>query len=683
MIMMKETTIASMTITNDYLRPLVSTTSTNMNMKDTFPSQTIGAGRTSSLSYISTGTAVSQSYFDVAYGSTTIKVNMGQGSYVTDASFFGSEGQAGALLAPTKPFSNHTDYIFYFFGGPGILPPLINSFIAANIPALLAYVSANPLHVDLSDGIKLIIKQLDITPQTIQCRYAALSPAPDQTNNQQWHINMIFNVNGQIFGSLEYHSMSMDLNATLAGSSMLIQAFVNMDDPRVFSRLVTKLAFSFERFTINNDLLVLFQTFFSTWYKLIDTPYHLASTLNTKYNTFIVDKLNIAVSKLINTTSFKNMFKNNSMVKKSFHDDVYPMERSEMGYSRWMSVPKIQSKTIAQLKIPGTHNSGSYGLTRKLSQIMYGNIKFLWDLSADTAPANGQFPFSEGKIYVGRILLDYIIDTTLRISIAQNRTIGQQLNDGIRFFDLRLYYDTDASFYMQHSLRGPQLEDVLAQIRNFFDTDSTSGELVFLCISHTNFRNDPIRLPARVATIIQNYLKPYLYMPANSVGVKDFDLQSLKDVTLSSITTTDGHGVSPKVIVLNTDNAEDYYYNDTVVNTRGFFDSRRWEINSNGVNSVAELNGLEGQELEKNTKPMYHISWIQTSQITDIIQSVLSHLSGNAPAVLLKQLALDTNSALQVFLANHTTDTFNLITLDWYHISSSVNPVDMIIGLNS
>ena len=573
--------------------------------------------------------------------------------------------------------------IFYFFGGPGILPPLINSFIAANLPALVAYVSASPLHVDLSDGIKLIIKQLAITPQTIQCSYAALSPVPDQENNQQWRINMIFDLNGQIFGSLVYHSMSMDLNATWADSSILIQAFVDMDDPGAFSRIVTKLAFSFERFNINNDLLMLFKTFFSTWYKLIDTPYHLASTLNTKYNTFIIDKLNNAISKLINTTSFNHMFKNKSRLQKPFADDVYPAERLEMGYSRWMSIPKIQSKTISQLKIPGTHNSGAYGLTRKLSQIIFENIKFLWDLNVDIAPANGQFPFSEEKIYVGRILLDYIIDAALRVSISQNCTIGQQLNDGIRFFDLRLYYDTDRSFYIQHGLRGPQLEEVLAQIRNFFEAHLTSGELVFLCISHTNIRSDPVRLPARVATIIQNYLKHFLYMPANSVGVKDFDLQSLKDMTLSSITATDGHGTSPKVIVLNTDNDEEYYYNDTVVNRRGFSDSGRWETNSDGVNSVAALIELEGQGLEKNIKPMYHIGWTQTPQIADIIQNVVSHLSGNSLTLSPKQLALETNSALQAFLANHTTGTFNLITMDWYHISSTVNPVGMIIGLNS
>jgi hypothetical protein len=468
----------------------------------------------------------------------------------------------------------------------------------------------------------------------------------------------------------------------LDGFSMLTQTTVNISDLQGFSCIVTQLAFSIQNFSINDDLLMLLKTFFSSWYQLIDTPYHLSSTLNTKYNNIIIDRLNIAISKLINTTLLKDAFSKKSMSDRTFHDNIFTMKQTKIDYSRWMSTPKIQSKFISQLKIPGTHNSGSYGLTRNLSQIIYRNINFLWNLSADAAPANGQLPFSKDKIYVGRILLDYVIDTALRMSISQNQTIRQQLDDGIRFFDLRIYYDTDGSFYIQHGLRGPELNNVLAQVRNFLDAHSTSGELVFLSISHTNFGTDPKILPDKVATIIQNNLKPYLYMPANSVGVKNFDFQSLKDTAISSITTTDSHGTSPKVIVLNTDNSDDYYYKDTVVNTRGFADSGRWEINSNGVNNVKELIELEGQELEKNMKHMYQISWIQTPQIMDIIQNVVSHLSGHAPMMLLEQLASKTNSALQKFLTNHTTGTFNLITMDWYDISSTVDPVHVIIELN-
>jgi hypothetical protein len=358
------------------------------------------------------------------------------------------------------------------------------------------------------------------------------------------------------------------------------------------------------------------------------------------------------------------------------------MKQTKIDQSRWMSTPRIQSKTLSQLKIPGSHNSGSYGLTRKLSQIKYDNIKFLWDLSADSAPTNGQSPFNTDKLYVGRILFDYIIDTTLRISIMQNRTIRQQLDDGIRFFDLRVYYETDESFYIQHALRGPELNDILSQVRHFLDVHSTSGELIFLLISHTNFGDDPESLPSRVATIIQNNLKPYLYMPANSVGTKHFDFQNFGNMTLSSITTTDSNVTSPKVIVLNTDNSDEYYYKDTVVNTRGFADSGRWQINSNGVNSLTELIEVESQGLKKNMKSMYYISWIQTQQTIDIIQDIVNHLSGNASTTLIKRLALETNSALQDFLKNHTMNTFNLVTLDWYDISSTTNPVNMIIELN-
>jgi hypothetical protein len=176
--MMKMTTTnVHMTVTNDYSQPLISTTSINMNMKNTFPSQTIEAGRTSSVSYISTGTGISQSYFDIAYGSNTIKVDMGQRTYVATVNFSGPEGHVGVLLAPTKPFSEDIDYTFYFFGGPGVLPPLINSFLAANLPAIVAYVSTNSLYFNFNDDIKLTIKKLDLTPQSIHCSYTALSPA--------------------------------------------------------------------------------------------------------------------------------------------------------------------------------------------------------------------------------------------------------------------------------------------------------------------------------------------------------------------------------------------------------------------------------------------------------------------------------------------------------------------------
>ena len=266
--------------------------------------------------------------------------------------------------------------------------------------------------------------------------------------------------------------------------------------------------------------------------------------------------------------------------------------------------------------------------------------------------------------------------------LRRDRTIRQQLDDGIRFFDLRIYYDTDGSFYVQHSLRGPELNDVLLQVKSFLDTHSTSGEVIFLSISHTNFDIDPVILPAKVARIIQNNLKPYLYMPKNSVGTKNFDFQSLKNMTLSSITTTRLNSTSPKVIVLNTDNSDDYYYNNTVVNTKGFADSGRWALDSNGVNSIAELIKLEDQGLKKNRKPMYQISWTQTPQPTDIMKNVVNHLIGNAPTMLLKQLGSETNSALQKLLTNHTTSIFNLVTMDWYNVGSTVNPIDIIIRLN-
>ena len=153
-------------------------------------------------------------------------------------------------------------------------------------------------------------------------------------------------------------------------------------------------------------------------------------------------------------------------------------------------------------------------------------------------------------------------------------------------------------------------------------------------------------------------------------------------MTLSSITSTDSNVTSPKVIIINTDITDKYYYKDTVVNTKGFVDSGRWDIDANGVNNLKELVQLESEGLKKNMKSMYHISWIQTPKLTDIIQNLGHHLSGNPPTMLLKQLAFEANSVFEDFLKNHTMHTFNLVTLDWYDISSTTNPVNLIIGLN-
>ena len=654
-------TNAHMIITNDYPVSLTATISNNINMKNTFSSQIIEAGKTSSLSYISTGSENTQSYFDIGYGSNTIKVNIGQGDYVTNAKIFGRENQTGALLAPT----NDSEYILYFFAGPGILSPLINSLLVANIPSIVAYVSHHPVHYNLNKDAKIIIKQLDLTPQSIYCTYAAY---------QQLHINLILNLNGNISGLIVYHGMELNFNFSLSNSSMLLQ---------ISSYTVTKLAFSIGNFKINDDLVSLVQVFFSSWYTLFDTPEHLATTLNVQYNSIIVDKLNVALNKLLNGTWLKEIFgKKLASARHSLYDENREMMHAKIDHSRWMSNPRIQSKTLSQIKIPGTHNSGSYALTRKLSQIRYDEIRFLWGLSADSAPANGNLSFSKNKLYVGRTLLDYIIDTTLRISISQNRTIRQQLDDGIRFFDLRVYYDSDGSFYIQHSLRGPEFNEILTQIRQYLDDHSTSGELIFLSISHTNFGNDAERLPSRVATIIQNNLRPYLYIPTDAIGKKHFDFQNFHNMTLSSITSTDSNVTSPKVIIINTDITDKYYYKDTVVNTKGFVDSGRWNIDANGVNNLKELVQLESEGLKKNMKSMYHISWIQTPKLADIIQNLGHHLSGNSPTMLLKQLAFEANSVFEDFLKNHTMHTFNLVTLDWYDISSTTNPVNLIIGLN-
>lgn len=63
---------------------------------------------------------------------------------------------------------------------------------------------------------------------------------------------------------------------------------------------------------------------------------------------------------------------------------------------------------------------------------------------------------------------------------CQDRDIGQQLNDGIRYFDLRVQWDSDDQTFVTHhgGLNGETLSSVIADLEDF--VHRTHGELVFL-----------------------------------------------------------------------------------------------------------------------------------------------------------------------------------------------------------
>ncbi|MFL6229697.1 MAG: hypothetical protein ACJ741_13070 [Pyrinomonadaceae bacterium] len=321
--------------------------------------------------------------------------------------------------------------------------------------------------------------------------------------------------------------------------------------------------------------------------------------------------------------------------------------------AQWMADPVIQSKKVGQLVLPGTHDSGTYSLTLELSQVEYSNISFLWKLKDGQAPKG--FP-GKSPYYLGPDLYNFVFLLVRETAQAHDQPLYQQLTDGIRYFDLRLYWDTDIQeLYIHHGLRGAAVSDLLQDVGKFV-ADEGGRELIFLEVSHTNFSEQPDGPPTLLARLKQ-YLGAKLYVPEN--------LDALAATKLSDIT-----GQGSRVVVLNTD---DYQYpqGSPVLNTTGFQDSGR---GADGVDDVTQLEQAEAQGLaQARTSPFYKINWTLTPQMADIINGAVARVTGTQSAPMLKGLADKANAALQAFVSANGQYPFNLINVDWYEDSPVVD----------
>ena len=322
--------------------------------------------------------------------------------------------------------------------------------------------------------------------------------------------------------------------------------------------------------------------------------------------------------------------------------------------AQWMADPAIQAKKVGQLVLPGTHDSGTFSLTLKLSQIKYSNIAFLWDLRGGQAPVG----FPGGKpYYVGPELYDFVFRLVREIAQAHDQSIYGQLSGGIRYFDLRVYWDTDdRDLYIHHGLRGCRLSQIFQDVGKFVAQDG-GRELVFLEVSHTNFQEQAEGPKALVAQLEQYVGASNLYVP-----------ESLDDLAASTLSAITGQG--SRVIVLNT-SGDQYPAGSPLLTTDGFQDSGR---SADGVDDVTTLAQEEAQGLaQKRTSPFYKVLWTLTPQMTDIVDGAVSRLAGNQSPPVLKGLADKADAALQDFVNQNSQYQFNLITSDWYEDSPVVS----------
>ncbi len=670
-----------MTVTNLLQDDLSVVTSDAVRMSDTFPDQEVPAGKTSPYAHVSASILPGQSHFKLSYQTSTgedLTVDIGSWPYVTDVTY-GSDGAAGAVLAPMP--GSGADYSFLFFAGASGAKRNADSFIQANLSAIVAWVAQNPIAIDLGGGATLTITGLDVTSDNVSCRFATFTPvSPPGT---LWKLTTIMEITGSVSATISWKGISSDATVSVSQLAVLVEAGLDVPDEDHVKCALVALACSLGGFSISGGLIEVIKVLFPTLYLALVDSYTLAGAVNTTYNLTIMEAVNAALAAALESSALAGAVagigraaaRQDAARQDAGRRAATPRRPSHDGartgdYSTWMSEPAIQAKSLSELTLPGTHDSATFALEPVLSQIKYDDIKFLWRLSPDPAPADGNWPFPEdGTIHVGSDLMSYVLNAVMRVSTAQINDLTQQLNDGIRFFDLRIYHDTDGHYYAQHAVRGLRFEDLLAQVRLFIDAHPTSGELIFLQISQTNFQKEQA---AEVSKMIRDHLDPYLYMPTGAQGVKNFNFQILGDLYVAGITAG-----APKVIVLDTDG--DYVYAHTVVSTSGFATSNR---KAGGTDSVIELATDEGNALDANTKALYEVSWTLTPQVADIAGNVLQELSGLQPEFLIAELALTANSVLAGFFSEHQGHRCNLVTLDWYDLSQGAAPVEVIINLN-
>lgn len=129
----------------------------------------------------------------------------------------------------------------------------------------------------------------------------------------------------------------------------------------------------------------------------------------------------------------------------------------------WMQhlANQIRNRELSRLAIPGTHDSGTYGITA------------LSGLSPDVPD-------------VFRDILLYVPNATRFIAPwvkTQDQNFYEQLNDGIRYFDIRTCYNPeDDELFLCHGLFSVPTETLLNQVNQFIQEQTQ--EIVILDFNH-------------------------------------------------------------------------------------------------------------------------------------------------------------------------------------------------------
>ncbi|SCV36956.1 uncharacterized protein FFB14_06346 [Fusarium fujikuroi] len=504
----------------------------------------------------------------------------------------GPLGQAVSIIAPTVPKdSDGCDYNLSVLAGPDKLRVILDSILQANKYPII-------------ELLKEKVSQIkDISADRLECSFAAVSK---QGHNGSWNMDMVLNFSGTI--KCDPHDWVPKLN--IAGSNMAAHLGLTIDttqssdkNPQAPHIHVHHIQFSYESiFGITGYLLT----------SKFGIP-SLNSAQNKGLLEFINGKLSDSLSRLGNLAKLEAM--------EPYNLSTIPQTLpSQSDFKEWMSRKEIQWKQLGQLKIPGTHNSAAYKFDRVISPMLEADTKVIGNIRPGTAPSGHRLDDSN-KIYIGDEAYNDLIDHIALLSQAhdESKTLKKQLEDGIRFLDLRIYRDEDGDYYNQHFLRGPKLDELLDQIKEFLEEHNSSSEFIIVELAQCNYGKEHGK---EVADKIEKKLGQWLYMPSDAeTNPGRYDFQTLYSKRLSSI--TDG---KPKVLFVSRTSWLKYPHSVLNVEDKSLEDPGnsspllpRWftKVPSNGEEVAHIL--LNTFDPDARIKNLRHRAYEQNAEVKDVL----------------------------------------------------------------
>ncbi|EFC38383.1 predicted protein [Naegleria gruberi] len=328
-------------------------------------------------------------------------------------------------------------------------------------------------------------------------------------------------------------------------------------------------------------------------------------------------------------------------------------ELSNKNY-KWMAdnYEKIKKKPLNRIKIPGTHDSftNSINFRNNDSALMFANDS----------------PSEMWKVFsVPFIPKTFMLMMLVPWANTQSCTATEQLNHGIRYFDVRICKDDreslDNQFKICHNFYAGKIMDILSEVRDFVINVAPSE---FIILDFNHFYG--------LSQKDHDYLLSKIITQVGDVMIKpsQFKLNS----TLESMWAN----TTRRVFIFYNDNylkatspdiAEYFHTNDDIEYTWGD------TLNINYLNEY-NLRKLKQRSESKDdiSNTLLSLQLVLTPNIGTIVQGFF-----NRPYSIL-DITQPMISPIQQWIPSYDQSLLNIITCDYYHL---YNFTDIVIQSNT